>query len=86
MPKSFSSSRGVERITDQHRRTHAQQAGKGQVAGFEGAPKIGLADAQHDESYELQQQDRTVENQVDGDEALEGELERQRPCESEQND
>ena len=65
--------------------TPSEQA-KARLPALKGRCQLGLADAQHDERDKLQQQARAVENQVDGDEALEGQLERQRPGKSaEQN-
>ena len=58
---------------------NAEQAGKSQVAGLEGPRQLRLAHAENDQGHKLQQQARAIENQVDGDEALEGQLERQRP-------
>ena len=60
----------------------AEAAGDGEVAGFEGAVKIGLAHAENDQGDELKQQARSVEDEVDGDEPLEGQLQRERPRQS----
>ena len=72
---------GVERVADERGGTDAEEAGKGKIAGFEGPLEVGLADAQNNEGDEFQQQAGAVKDEVDGDEALEGKLEGERPGE-----
>ena len=61
------------------RRTDGEQAGDPEAAGAEGTRELRLAQAQEDKCEELQDQAGAIENQVNGDEALEGELEGERP-------
>ena len=75
----FFSARGVERVGDEDGWAHREQTGNCQVAGPEGPLEMRLAQAQHNQRDEFEQQARSVENQVNGDEALEGEIECERP-------
>ena len=52
------------------------------MPAWKGRAQLRLAQAQNDEGDELQDQARSVKNQVNGDEALEGQIERQRPGQS----
>src|SRR6185437_1703650 len=79
-PHSFEAS-GVKSEGDQNRRADAGGDRRGSSTwDTEGAREARLPDAKDSEGDELQYQGCAVENEVDGDEALEGKIQRQRPA------
>ena len=67
------------RIDDECGRHDSESDGHGQISGAKGPLQVWLADAQDHQGYKFQNQARAIEDEVDGDEALEAELQSQRP-------
>ena len=72
--------RPAERVGDEEGGTDGEQAGEGEVAGAEGARELRLANTESDEGDELEDEAGAVENEVNGDEPLEGQIESERPA------
>ena len=64
--------RGVERIPNQCHGPHPEQDSESEIARLKWAHQPRFLDSQNHQGDELQQQARSVEDEVDGDQPLEG--------------